>query len=66
MGQSISEFWVTRPSFDNSPPGEDEHKRIQASIDHARNFQERFERIIAFPIPHKEPMSALLPRLLDL
>ena len=38
MGQSISKFGVTRPSFENTPPGEDEYMIIQASLDCARFF----------------------------
>ena len=65
MGQALSEFGVTRPSFENPSPGEDEYRRIQASLDRTRNFQERVERIIPSPVSHKEPMSTLLPCLLD-
>ena len=63
MGQSIVEFGVTRPSFQNPPPGDHEYRRVQASLDCTRSFQERMERVMATPIPHKEPMSALLPCL---
>ena len=56
MGQALSEFGVTRPCFENPPPGEDEYRRIQASLDHAHNFQERVERIIPSPVSHKEPI----------
>ena len=63
MGQDLSKFGVTIPSFENPPPGEDEYRRIQASLDHAHNFQERVERIIPSPVSHKEHMSALLPCL---
>ena len=38
MGQYLYEFGVTRPYFDNPPPSEDEYRRIQASLDHSRNF----------------------------
>ena len=65
IGQALSEFGVTRPSFDNPSLGEDEHRRIQYSLDCARNLQERVEIIIPSPISHKEPMSALLPRISD-
>ena len=41
MGQALSKFGVTRPSFDNPPLGEDEYRRIQSSLDHTCNFQER-------------------------
>ena len=65
MGQSLSEFGVTRPYFYNPPPGEDEYRRIEAFLAHSRNFQERMERVMASPLPQKEPMSALLPHLSD-
>ena len=65
MGQALSEFGVTRTSFDNPPPGEDEHRNIQASLDRTHNFQERMERVMASPLPQKEPMLALLPHLSD-
>ena len=41
MGQSLSEFGVTRPSFENPPPGEDEYRIIQAYLYRAFIFQER-------------------------
>ena len=41
MGQSIAEFGVNRPSFQNPPPGEDEYRIIQASLDRDHSFQER-------------------------
>ena len=65
MGQALSEFWVTRPSFDNPLLGEDEYRRIQESPDRAHNFHERVERIIPSLVPHKEHMSTLLPCLSD-
>ena len=65
MGQALSKFGVTRPSFENPPPSEDEYRRIQASLDCTHNFQERVERIIPSPVPHKEPISTFLPHLLD-
>ena len=40
MGQAIAEFRVKRPSPGNTPLGEEEHKRINASLDQARNFLE--------------------------
>ena len=63
MGQAISEFGVIRPYFENPPLNEDAYRIIQASLDRASNFQERMDRVMATPIPHKEPMSALLPHL---
>ena len=60
MGQALSKFGVTRPYFDNPPSSEDEYRRIQASLDHAHNFQERMEIIVASPLPHKEPMLSHL------
>ena len=39
MGQYIAKFGVSRPSFENPPPGEDEYRRIQAYLDRARSFQ---------------------------
>ena len=65
MSQSLSEFQLTRPSFDNPSSSEGEHRRIQDSLDRAHNFQERVEIIIPSPVSHKEPMSALLPHLSD-
>ena len=65
MGQAISEFGVIRPSFENPPLNEDAYRRIQALLDHARNFQERMDRVMDTLVPHKEPMSALLPHLSD-
>ena len=53
MGQYIFEFGVTIPSFENPPPSEDEYRRIQASLDHSCIFQERMERVMSTPIPHK-------------
>ena len=65
MGQVISEFGVNRPFPNNPSPSEEEYREIQASLNHARNFQERMEIFLATPIPHKELMSNLLPRLSD-
>ena len=65
MGQSISEFQAIRPSFENHPLNEDAYRRIQESLSRARNFQERMDRVLATPVPHKEHMSTLLPRLTD-
>ena len=53
MGQAISKFGVIRPSFENPPLNEDAYRRIQASLNRARNFQERMERVIATLVPHK-------------
>ena len=64
-GQAISGFGVTRPCFKNPPLGEDEYRRIQASLDHAHNFLERMERIVPSPVSYKEPMSTLFPCLSD-
>ena len=50
MGQDISEFRVIRPSPGNPHLGEEEHRRITASLDRARNFLERVERIIPPPV----------------
>ena len=65
MGQSISELGVIRPSFENPPLNEDAYRIIQASLDHAHNFKERMDRVMATPVPHKEPMSSLSPHLSD-
>ena len=65
MSQAIAVFGVIRPSFENPPLNEESYKRIQESVSCARNFQERMDRVLDTPIPHKEPMSALLPRLSD-
>ena len=65
MVQANSEFGVIRPSLGNPPLGEDEYRRIQASLERARNFSEREERIITTPVSHKEPVLALLHRLSD-
>ena len=59
MGQTISEFGVTRPYFENPPLGEDEYRRIQASLDRAHNFSVRMERIFPSPIYYREPVSTL-------
>ena len=63
MGQSISEFGVIRPSFENPPLNEDAYRRIQDSLSRAHCFQERMDRVLATHVPHKEPMSSLLLRL---
>ena len=65
MGKSISNFGVIRPSFENPPLNEDAYRRIQELLNRACNLLERMDRVMATPIPHKEPMSALLPRLTD-
>ena len=64
MGWAIASFWVNRPSLEQYSPGEEEYRQIQASIHRAHDFQEimhRLHTILATPIPHKEPLSALLP-----
>ena len=38
MGQAIAEFRVIRPSPGNPPLGEEEQRRINASLDRACNF----------------------------
>ena len=63
MGQSISYFGVIIPSLGNPPLGEEEKRRINASLDQACNFSERVERIIPSPTPHHETISAHLPHL---
>ena len=65
MGRSIVKFGVNRTYLENPPPGEDEYRRIQASLDHAHNFLERMERIVPSPVSYKEPMSTLFPLLSD-
>ena len=65
MGQAISYFGVIIPSLGNPPLGEEEKRRINASLDRACNFSERVERIIPSPAPHHETISARLPRLSD-
>ena len=62
MGQDIAEFGVIRPSAGNTPLGEEEQRRINASLDRARKFSERVERIIPPPLSHYETMSTHLPR----
>ena len=61
MGQAISDFGVIIPSLRNPPLGEEEKRRINASLDRARNFSERVERIIPPHVSHYETMSACLP-----
>ena len=61
MGQSIAEFRVIRPSPGNPPLGEEEHRRINASLDRACKFSERIERIIPPPVSHYETLQARLP-----
>ena len=59
MGQAISSFGVNITSPEQNSPGEEEYRKIQASIHHAHDFQERMQRldtILATPIPHKEPL----------
>ena len=47
MGQAIFEFGVIRPYFENPPLNEDAYRRIQASLDRARNFQGRMDMVMA-------------------
>ena len=64
MGKSISSFEVNRPSPEKYSQGEEEYRQIQASIHRAHDFQERIQRldtILAPPMPHNEPVLALLP-----
>ena len=68
MGQAISSFRLNMPSPAQYSPSEEEYRQIQASVHRAHDFQERMQRldtILATPIPHKEPVSALLPRNTD-
>ena len=65
MGQAISEFGVIRHFFENHPLNEDAYRIFQESLIRARNFQERMDKVLDTPIPHKEPMSALSPHLTD-
>ena len=53
MGQYIFKFGVTRPYFENPPLGEDEYRKIQASLDRSCNFSQRVEIIIPSSRPHK-------------
>ena len=62
MGQAITEFRIIKPSPGNPPLGEEEHRRINACLDRARNFFKRVERIIPPPMSRYETMSAHLPR----
>ena len=64
-GQDIFEFGFTRHYFENPPLGEDEYRRIQASLDGDYNFSERMEIISPSLISYKEPMSAPFPHLID-
>ena len=41
------------------------YRRFQPSLDIMCDFQERLEKIVSSPLPHKEPMSDLLPRPLE-
>ena len=52
MVQAISEFKVIRPSPRNPPLGEEEQRRINASLDRARNISERVEIIIPTHVSH--------------
>ena len=65
MGQAISKFGVIRPSFEKPLLNEDAYRIIQSSLDCTHNFQERMERVMATPVPHKEPILALLLNLSD-
>ena len=58
MGQAIAEFGVIRPSPGNPPLGEEEQRRINASLDRARNFSERVEIIIPPPMSRYETLPA--------
>ena len=63
-GEGHCLIWVNRPSPKQYSPSEEEYRQIQASIHHAQDFQEimqRLDTILATPIPHKEPLSALIP-----
>ena len=61
MGQAISEFGITRPSFFNPLENEEMYMR---RLDHLQNFQECLVNIIAFPLPRKETMLYFLLCLL--
>ena len=67
LGQSIYEFGTTRPSFVNpsrdAPWNEEMFRRVHPTIDCLIDFQERIANITTSPLPHQEPMSALLPCL---
>ena len=58
MGQDIAKFGVISPSPGIPPLGEEEQRRINASLDRARNFLERVERIIPPPVSHYETLLA--------
>ena len=65
MGQAIASFGVHRPSPEHFSRSEEEYRKIQSAIHRAQDFQEGvqiLDTILATPIPHKEPMSAPLPR----
>ena len=67
LGQSIYEYGINRPSFVNpfreAPSNEEIFIRIQPSIDHLCNAQENLTNITVSPLPHRAPMSSLLPHL---
>ena len=58
MGQATFEFGVIRPSPRNPPLGDEEHRRINASLDQARNVLERVEIIIPPPVSYHETLVA--------
>ena len=64
MGHAIASLGVRRPYPEHPSYSEEEYRKIQSPIQHAQDFQERMQRldsILATPIPHKEPISSLLP-----
>ena len=69
MGQAISKFGITGTSFVNPPIGasldEEMYIRFQPSFERLQNIHDNLEKLISTPVPHKEPMFALLPRLSD-
>ena len=56
LGQAISEFGTTRPSFVNpvrdAPWNEEMFRRFHPTIDHLHDFQESLANITASPLPH--------------
>ena len=58
MGQSIAKFRLIRPSLGIPPLGEEEQRRINASLDQDRNFSKRIEIIIPPPMSHHETLPA--------
>ena len=57
MGQSLSKFEITRPSFVNPPIGasldEEMYRRFQLSFECLQNIHDNLEKIISTPILHK-------------